>query len=201
MRRPSRSFVMTVAASALAACITSAIGFAVSVAPMGEAFAAKKGGKKPPSKQETKKSEPYPINDDVDDPAVWGKVFPLQYELYLKTVDMQRTKYGGSEAVPHTPSRPTRAAWSRIEGRGGRRTQGDVAGLCFRGRFPRRPRPRLHAGRPDLHQAPGGRRAARRLHELPCLHLCRVQEGGRRRHHQRLREDQPDALSRTRSSW
>lgn len=103
MRRPSRSFVMTVAASALAACITSAIGFAVSVAPMGEAFAAKKGGKKPPSKQETKKSEPYPINDDVDDPAVWGKVFPLQYELYLKTVDMTRTKYGGSEALPHSP--------------------------------------------------------------------------------------------------
>ena len=46
----------------------------------------------------------YPINDDVDDPAVWGQVFPLQYELYLKTVDMTRTKYGGSEAMPHTPT-------------------------------------------------------------------------------------------------
>jgi hypothetical protein len=39
------------------------------------------------------------INDDVEDPAVWGKVFPLHYELYKKTVDMERTKYGGSEAV------------------------------------------------------------------------------------------------------
>src|SRR4249919_1512804 len=104
MRRPSRSFLMTVAASALAACITGAIGFAVSVAPMGAAFAAKKAGKKPPSKQGTKKSEPYPVNDDVDDPAVWGKVFPLYYELYLKTVDMQRTKHGGSESMPHTPT-------------------------------------------------------------------------------------------------
>jgi len=32
------------------------------------------------------------LNDDVDDPAVWGKVFPAQYELYKKTVDMVRTK-------------------------------------------------------------------------------------------------------------
>ena len=45
-----------------------------------------------------------PINDDVDDPAVWGKVFPLYYELYLRTADMQRTRHGGSEAEPRTPS-------------------------------------------------------------------------------------------------
>ena len=47
---------------------------------------------------------PYPIDDNADDPAVWGKAFPLQYELYLKTVDMSRTKYGGSEALPHAPT-------------------------------------------------------------------------------------------------
>jgi nitrite reductase (cytochrome c-552) len=46
----------------------------------------------------------WPIDDDVDDPAAWGKVFPVHYELYRKTVDMQRTKYGGSEAVPRTPT-------------------------------------------------------------------------------------------------
>jgi nitrite reductase (cytochrome c-552) len=46
---------------------------------------------------------PYPIDDNADDPAVWAKAFPLQYELYLKTVDMSRTKYGGSEALPHAP--------------------------------------------------------------------------------------------------
>jgi hypothetical protein len=39
------------------------------------------------------------LNDTIDDPAVWGKNFPMQYDLYLRTVDMQRTKYGGSEAV------------------------------------------------------------------------------------------------------
>lgn len=44
------------------------------------------------------------INDDIDDPAVWGKNFPHQYDSYLKTADMSRTKYGGSEAVPHIPT-------------------------------------------------------------------------------------------------
>jgi nitrite reductase (cytochrome c-552) len=44
------------------------------------------------------------LNDTIDDPAVWGKNFPLQYDLYLRTVDMQRTKYGGSEAMPHSPT-------------------------------------------------------------------------------------------------
>ena len=47
---------------------------------------------------------PYPIDDNADDPALWAKAFPLQYELYLKTVDMTRTKYGGSEALPHAPT-------------------------------------------------------------------------------------------------
>ena len=40
------------------------------------------------------------LNDTIDDPAVWAKNFPLQYDLYMRTVDMQRTKYGGSEAMP-----------------------------------------------------------------------------------------------------
>ena len=40
-----------------------------------------------------------------------------------------------------------------VEGRGGCRSQGDVAGLCFRDRFPRGPRPRSHAGGSDLYQA------------------------------------------------
>ena len=44
------------------------------------------------------------LNDTIDDPAVWGKNFPMQYDLYLRTVDMQRTKYGGSEAMPHSPT-------------------------------------------------------------------------------------------------
>jgi nitrite reductase (cytochrome c-552) len=44
------------------------------------------------------------LTDDVDDPAVWGKNFPLQYDLYRRTVDQVRTRYGGSEAVPRTPT-------------------------------------------------------------------------------------------------
>jgi len=34
-----------------------------------------------------------------DDPSIWGVNFPYQYEDYLKTVDQERTRYGGSEAV------------------------------------------------------------------------------------------------------
>jgi nitrite reductase (cytochrome c-552) len=44
------------------------------------------------------------LTDDTIDPAVWGKNFPLQYDAYLRTVDQQRTRYGGSEALPRTPS-------------------------------------------------------------------------------------------------
>ena len=44
------------------------------------------------------------INDTIDDPAVWGKNFPQQYDLYLRTVDQERTRFGGSEAVPRTPT-------------------------------------------------------------------------------------------------
>lgn len=40
-----------------------------------------------------------------DDPAIWGKNFPHQYETYLRTVDQERTKYGGSEAMPRTPDK------------------------------------------------------------------------------------------------
>src|SRR5688572_25805029 len=43
------------------------------------------------------------LTDDTEDPAVWGKNFPLQYDAYKRTVDMSRTRYGGSEAVPRMP--------------------------------------------------------------------------------------------------
>lgn len=44
------------------------------------------------------------LTDTTEDPASWGKNFPLQYDGYRRTVDMQRTRFGGSEAVPRTPS-------------------------------------------------------------------------------------------------
>jgi len=44
------------------------------------------------------------ITDETEDPAIWGKNFPQQYDAYKRTVDQVRTRYGGSEAVPHTPT-------------------------------------------------------------------------------------------------
>src|SRR5262245_32086958 len=44
------------------------------------------------------------LTDDTEDPAIWGKNFPLQYDDYLRTVDQVRTRYGGSEALPRTPT-------------------------------------------------------------------------------------------------
>jgi nitrite reductase (cytochrome c-552) len=44
------------------------------------------------------------LNDETDDPSTWGKNFPLQYDAYKRTVDQQRTRFGGSEAVPRTPT-------------------------------------------------------------------------------------------------
>ncbi len=37
------------------------------------------------------------LSEDVTDPAVWGKNFPREYDGYKRTVDVQRTRYGGSE--------------------------------------------------------------------------------------------------------
>jgi nitrite reductase (cytochrome c-552) len=67
-------------------------------------------------------TSPFPriveLNDTITDPAVWGQNFPLQYESYLRTVDQQRTRYGGSEALPRTPTEADPRSWvsqSRIE--------------------------------------------------------------------------------------
>lgn len=44
------------------------------------------------------------LTDDTEDPAIWGKNFPQQYDQYRRTVDQVRTRYGGSEALPRTPT-------------------------------------------------------------------------------------------------
>ncbi|HEU4941174.1 MAG TPA: ammonia-forming cytochrome c nitrite reductase subunit c552, partial [Candidatus Eisenbacteria bacterium] len=44
------------------------------------------------------------INENTDDPKTWGKNFPAEYDGYKRTVDMVRTRYGGSEAEPKTPT-------------------------------------------------------------------------------------------------
>ena len=58
------------------------------------------------------------LTDETVDPAIWGKNFPFQYDAYRRTTDMQRTRYGGSEAMPRTPSQAdprSLVAQSRLE--------------------------------------------------------------------------------------
>jgi nitrite reductase (cytochrome c-552) len=58
------------------------------------------------------------LDDDTVDPAIWGKNFPLQYDGYRRTVDQVRTRFGGSEAVPRTPTKAdprSVVAQSRLE--------------------------------------------------------------------------------------
>ncbi len=40
------------------------------------------------------------LTDETEDPEVWGKNFPFQYDAYRRTVDQVRTRFGGSEAMP-----------------------------------------------------------------------------------------------------
>ncbi|MGH7133570.1 MAG: ammonia-forming cytochrome c nitrite reductase subunit c552, partial [Phycisphaerales bacterium] len=40
------------------------------------------------------------IKETTVDPAEWGKNFPRQYDSYIRTVDNERTRYGGSDAAP-----------------------------------------------------------------------------------------------------
>ena len=58
------------------------------------------------------------LTEDTEDPAVWGQNFRRHYDLYKRTVDQVRTRYGGSEAVPRTPTEAdprTIVAQSRLE--------------------------------------------------------------------------------------
>jgi nitrite reductase (cytochrome c-552) len=58
------------------------------------------------------------LTDDTQDPLVWGQNFPQQYDGYARTVDQIRTRFGGSEALPRTPTKAdprTVVAQSRLE--------------------------------------------------------------------------------------
>ncbi|MCS6852734.1 MAG: ammonia-forming cytochrome c nitrite reductase subunit c552 [Gemmataceae bacterium] len=46
------------------------------------------------------------LDEDTVDPAVWGRNFPRQYDSYLRTVDTERTRHGGSEAVSKLEENP-----------------------------------------------------------------------------------------------
>jgi nitrite reductase (cytochrome c-552) len=44
------------------------------------------------------------LTEETEDPAIWGKNFPQHYDSYKRTADQQRTRFGGSEAIPRTPT-------------------------------------------------------------------------------------------------
>lgn len=51
------------------------------------------------------------VDDNTVDPALWGKNYPRQYDSYKRTVDIVRTRHGGSEAFQKLDEFPV---WRRI---------------------------------------------------------------------------------------
>jgi nitrite reductase (cytochrome c-552) len=47
-----------------------------------------------------------PIDETTTDPKEWGKSFPREYDTYLRTVDIERTRYGGSENIQKLDADP-----------------------------------------------------------------------------------------------
>ncbi len=77
--------------------LVASIGTAVAVALLVDIFEKKQDSRRPFIPLAN-------ITEDTEDPAEWGKNFPMQYETYLKTVDQTRTRFGGSEALPRKPT-------------------------------------------------------------------------------------------------
>jgi len=46
------------------------------------------------------------LDETVVDPEIWGQNFPRQYDGYLRTVDIERTRFGGSEAFDKLEADP-----------------------------------------------------------------------------------------------
>ena len=89
--KPQRTKLIVGVALAAAVLAVLAVGLLVNV------FERKQEGKNPLYRV-------VELNDEIDDPAVWGKNFPLHYDGYRRTVDQVRTRFGGSEALPKTPT-------------------------------------------------------------------------------------------------
>ncbi len=51
------------------------------------------------------------LDENTIDPAIWGQNYPRQYDSYKRTVDTERTRYGGSEAFQKLDDDPR---WRRI---------------------------------------------------------------------------------------
>jgi len=59
-------------------------------------------------KQEARQThfELVQLTEDTVEPAEWGKNFPRQFDGYKRTVDIERTRYGGSEAFQRLDADP-----------------------------------------------------------------------------------------------
>ena len=88
-RRRGRTFLLVAGAAAIAAAATAAL--------LVNIFERKQEAKNPFFRV-------VELDENTVDPEVWGKNFPFQYDGYKRTVDQQRTRFGGSEAVPRTPT-------------------------------------------------------------------------------------------------
>ena len=51
------------------------------------------------------------VDDSTVDPELWGKNYPRQYDSYKRTVDVERTRHGGSDAFQKMDEYPV---WRRI---------------------------------------------------------------------------------------
>ena len=130
------------------------------------------------------------LNDTIDDPATWAKNFPMQYDLYTRTVDMQRTKYGGSEAMPHSPTEADpRSVVARSKLQEDPRLKTIWAGYAFSADYRERRGHAYMLRRPDLHRAPEVQPAGH-VHQLPRLAGDHLPEAGRRRPDQGLQRHQ-----------
>jgi nitrite reductase (cytochrome c-552) len=78
--------------------VSSALAAPATVKPSGSKVPVTKTAKKPMA------PPAVTITDETEDPAIWGQLYPGEYATYLKTVDTTRTKFGGSEALPRTPT-------------------------------------------------------------------------------------------------
>lgn len=88
---------MTARRTIVTVALLAALGAAAATALLVNIMERKQEGKNPFFRV-------VELTDTTEDPAIWGKNFPLQYDGYLQTVDQKRTKYGGSEALPRAPT-------------------------------------------------------------------------------------------------
>jgi nitrite reductase (cytochrome c-552) len=95
---PSRSsFTRRVVMTFIGAALLTIVVASVTVALLVNIFERKQEARNPFFRV-------VELTDDTVDPEIWGKNFPMQYDGYKRTVDMVRTRFGGSEAVPRTPT-------------------------------------------------------------------------------------------------